>query len=44
MKPVDIKNFESICVDLSNNNNVGVDDVYMKMGDAFGSCNCTPVK
>ena len=25
MKPVDIKNFESICVELSNNNNVGVE-------------------
>lgn len=25
MKPVDIKNFESIYVELSNNNNVGVE-------------------
>ena len=25
MKPVDIKNFESICVELSNNNNIGVE-------------------
>ena len=25
MKPVDINNFESICVELLNNNNVGVE-------------------
>lgn len=30
--------------DPKSKNTICVDDIYMKMGDAFGSWNCTPVK